>query len=118
MDCLPHIHLVAIHAEPGYRSETPGVGALCRRETFLAGAGVYRNSVHRDTGYVAAGWQPWELGAMRIGGIAGIATGYRDYPVPVAAVFLSVWHVHLTLLPKVPGATPATLGVSLTLAIP
>ena len=115
MDCLPHIHLVAIHAEPGYRSETPGIGALCRKGTFLAGGGAYRNSVHRDTAYIAGGWQPLELGRVRVGAIVGVATGYRDYPIPLAAAFVSVWNVHFTMLPSVPGATPATLGISFTL---
>ena len=115
MDCLPHLHLVAIHAERGYRSEIPGIGVLCREKKSLVGGGVYRNSVHRETAYLAAGWQPVEAGMMRLGVIAGMASGYRDYPVPIAAGFVSIGHLHLTLVPKVRNTTPATLGISFTL---
>lgn len=114
MDCLPHFHAYAIHGEPGYRSGIPGIGALCRDGERLAGAGVYSNSLGKGTAYAAGGWQPWTIGNVRIGALAGLATGYRPHPVPLAAAFVSVWHVHLTLIPKVEGKTPATAGLSFT----
>ena len=42
MDCLPHIHVVAIHApsEADYKTLTPVVGMLCLNDALLAGAGV------------------------------------------------------------------------------
>ena len=118
MDCLPHFHLVALHAERGYRSEIPGIGILCRQDQYLVGGGVYRNSIHRDTAYLAAGWQPVQFGMLRLGALAGMATGYRDYPVPVAAGLISIGHIHLTLVPKVRDTTPATLAISFTLGLP
>jgi hypothetical protein len=114
MDCLPQVHVVAIHAEHGYRSEIPGLGALCRKGDFLAGAGAYRNSLGKSTAYIAGGWQPLTYGSVRAGVIVGLATGYRPHPVPMAAAFVSVWHVHFTLIPKVEGKTPATAGISFT----
>lgn len=118
-DCLPHIHVAAVHAERGYHSGIPGIGVLCRKNELLVGAGVYQNSVKGDgprktTAYVAGGWQPLQLRGVRAGLIVGLATGYRPGPVPLAAGFVSWRHVHFILIPPVKDVTPATAAVSFT----
>ena len=121
MDCLPHLHLAAYHAAPGYRGDTPGIGALCRQADWLAGAGVMRNSVGATSFYAAAGWQPLRIGPVRIGVYGGVINGdpYRDgAPFPFVAGLISLptgpaeWH--LSLLPAVPNISPATAGLSVT----
>lgn len=124
MDCLPHLHLAAYHATPGYRGDTPGIGVLCRSGgsgDLLAGVGIMRNSVGATSAYAAIGWQPLRIGPVRIGGYGGVINGYpyRDgAPFPFAAGLISIptgraeWH--LSLLPAVPGISPATAGLSAT----
>ncbi len=116
-DCLPHIHVAAIHAEPGFRSSTPGLGALCTFDEFMAGAGAFKNSLGDTSAYAAVGAQPWRLGPVKVGAIIGGVTGYPQSPTVMAAGFVSVGPVHLTLIPKLPGKTPLTLGLSFTIPI-
>jgi len=114
MDCLPHIHVAAIHADHGYRSFTPGIGAMCRGK-YLLGAGVYKNSLGNGSAYAAAGWQPWTLWGVKIGGLAGVVSGYEeDRVVPLAALFVSYKHLHFSFIPEVKTKTPAVMGFSFT----
>jgi hypothetical protein len=114
MDCLPHIHVAAIHADHGYRSFTPGLGVMCESKVLL-GAGAYKNSLGDLSTYAAAGYQPWKLGALKIGALAGVATGYKHYDVvPLAAVLVSYKNLHFTFIPEVKTKTPAVLGLSFT----
>jgi len=116
MDCLPQIHLAALHSESGFRSAVPGLGVLCRSPgDMLIGAGGYQNSLGRGSVYLAAGKEPWVFGGVKAGFIGGVVTGYRDSAVPMLAGFASYKQVHLTLIPKVPGLTPWTLGLSFTI---
>lgn len=113
-DCGPHVHLLAFHSEDHYETVTPGLGALCHEDTRLLGAGAYRNSLGKGSAYAAGGWQPIKIKDVRIGVIAGIVTGYMDTVVPLGAVFVSVGKIHLSIIPKVEGKTPATLGLSVS----
>lgn len=120
MDCMPQLHLAAIHAEPGYRGDTPGLGVLCRDGDLLAGAGLLRNSIGQRSAYAIAGWQPLRLGPVRIGAVAGAINGYRyrdGAAMPFAAGVVSVpagrAEIHLTVIPSSP-VSPATLGLSLS----
>ena len=92
MDCLPHIHAVAIHAPPSpeYRTSVPGLGALCRDGDRVLGAGGYNNSNGDFSKYVAVGVQPWRAAGLRIGGIVGTVDGYKSgHAEPLAAALLS-----------------------------
>ena len=113
MDCLPQIHVAAIHAEHGYRSFTPGIGAFCRAGRAIVGAGGFRNSIGRGTAYAAGGYQ-WPVRSLRVGGYAGLATGYRPHPVPFGAMLVSAGHFHLSFIPEIKGKTPMTFGFSFT----
>jgi hypothetical protein len=115
MDCLPHIHVAAIHADHGYRSFTPGLGVMCKGAKVLFGGGAYKNSLGDTSTYVAAAYQPWTIGQAKVGVIAGAATGYAHYDVvPIAAVMVSYKHLHFTFIPEVKSKTPAVLGISFT----
>lgn len=115
MDCLPHIHVAAIHADPGhgYNTFTPGIGVMCESK-FLVGGGIYRNSISRTSTYAAVGYQPMRLANVKIGFIAGAVTGYLEDVVPLAAVLVSYKNVHFTLIPEVKTKTPAVVGISFT----
>lgn len=114
MDCLPHIHVAAIHASHGYHSFTPGLGVMCEAK-YLLGGGVYKNSMGHTSKYVAAGYQPWRVGEVKIGAIGGVVSGYLPGVVPLAAVFVSYRDMHFTFIPEVKTKTPAVLGISFTL---
>lgn len=119
-NCGLHVHVAAYHSEPGFNTATPGVGVICdtRFEDVRAGMGVFRNSIGRPSVYVGAAWQPLRLGSARIGVFGGAITGYRDYPLPMAAGLASLpladkTVLHLTVLPSVKGLTPATVAFSI-----
>lgn len=116
MDCLPHIHVAALHAEPGYRTATPGIGILCKQADTLLGAGLYSNSIGNLSKYAFAGWQPLQLGQVKLGVIAGVVDGYRmnnGGATPMAALVASYKHIHLTLIPGTP-KNDAALALSFT----
>ena len=118
MDCLPQLHVAAIHAEAGFNSFTPGLGVLCRKKDYLAGAGVYHNSIRKTSAYAIIGWQPWEVAGVKFGVVVGVATGYYQPIMPMAAGAISYRGVNLLLIPRVQGVTPATLALSFDLHFP
>lgn len=122
MDCLPHFHVAAYHAEAGFRSATPGIGALCRKGDLLAGAGVFSNSIGNASLYAIGGWQPWRIGEARVGAFAGVINGYRRGAMPFAAAAVSVPYrdgeLHFTVIPKVSNLSPLTVGFSFTWRLP
>ena len=100
---------------------TPGLGLIRRQDDWLAGAGVFRNSIGRWAGYGYVGWQ-YPFKRVRIGGIAGITHRYLWNDggiVPLAAAVVTV-PVTKTLaldfvgIPHIRNATYATLNVSLS----
>ncbi|MBT0570764.1 hypothetical protein KIK84_10525 [Curvibacter sp. CHRR-16] len=120
MDCQPQLHLAAYHSQPGYRSDTYGLGLLCALDAdFSLAAGHYSNSIGRPSNYGAVAWQPWVVGGARLGGFAGIVSGYRRDPIPIGAavvtipaIFHTQAHVHVTMIPHVDGYVPDTLEIS------
>jgi hypothetical protein len=119
MDCLPHIHIAAYHAEAGYNNNTPGLGVLCDAGgDWRLAAGTYFNSVRKQSYYAGAAWQPVKIGAVKLGAYGGLATGYKPHAVPFAAGVVSVplgrAEFHLIAIPKVTGITPATAALSVT----
>lgn len=74
---------VSRHSSPGYHEANHGIGV--RIDTgALAGwsAGTYRNSLDRQTVYVAREWLHQVAGPLHVGVVAGLATGYRWAVVP------------------------------------
>lgn len=119
MDCLPHIHVAALHApsEQQFRTFTPGLGVLCRKADWLAGAGVYRNSIGTTSKYVMGGYQPLRIGPVAVGAFVGAVDGYRRNHGgfnPMGGLALSWGHVHVIAWPQVKDYSPAGLAVSFT----
>lgn len=122
MDCLPQIHTIAIHAEPGYRSVVPGVGVLCSENNDIMGAGLYQNSIGRQSEYIFAGKYLTKYKSAKFGIIGGVVTGYQESKVsPLGGLVASVptyfGAVHFIGAPKVKYLTPAFVQISFTFDI-
>lgn len=116
MEYQTHLHLGAWHEDPNFgTTANPGIGVFVREDSFIAGAGVWRNSLKETAPYVFAGWQPANIGPVKIGGILG-ATKYKGLPRPVGGVLFtyqfkgSEWHFLAT--PRVKNYAPATIHLS------
>jgi hypothetical protein len=113
--------------ETDLHNTTPGVGVIRRQDDWLAGAGVFRNSIGRWAGYGYAGWQypfgNFAAGPIRVGGIAGITHHYlwnNGGIVPLAAGVVTIpvtptVSIDLVGIPRIPNATFATLNLSLSI---
>ena len=143
MDCLPHILAIALHSQGGFNTAVPGAGIFCRSgedAQYIAGAGAYANSeravARKVSQYAFGGWQPFDVGPVRIGGMVGLVDGYsynsgRTLPMAalvasVSALDLPAWpllkpvkrvvdEIHLVAIPPVRGVTPAVAQFSFTL---
>lgn len=105
---------------------TPGVGVIRRQDNWLAGVGIFRNSVGRWAGYGYGGWQypvaQLANGPLRIGGIAGATHHYffnNGGIVPLGAAVVTVpvtktVALDLVGIPRIKNATYATLNLSLS----
>lgn len=100
---------------------TPGIGLLRRQDRWMAGLGVFRNSLGRWAGYGYAGYQ-WPIGPVLAGGIVGATHKYNANNggiVPLAAGVVTVplsdrWSIDLVAIPHVANYSYATLNVSLS----
>lgn len=119
------LHLHSLHestTRADLTDHTPGVGVMRRTpEHWLAGAGIFRNSLGRTAGYGYVGRQ-WPLGPVLAGGIGG-ATHRYDYNdggiVPLGAIVVTVpvdknWAVHLLGIPRIRDFTYATLHLTVS----
>lgn len=103
---------------------TPGIGLLRRQDGWLAGAGVFRNSVGRWAGYGYGGYQ-WPIGPVLAGGIAGVTHHYNFNNgglVPLAAGVVTVplserLAIDLVAIPRLKNYTYATLNLSLAIKL-
>lgn len=100
---------------------TPGIGVIrVTPDHWLAGAGVFRNSLARTAGYAYVGKQ-WPVGKIEIGGIAGVTHHYNfnnGNIVPLAAALVTVpvndrWSIDVLGIPHLKGYTYATLHFAL-----
>jgi hypothetical protein len=100
---------------------TPGLGLLRRQDGWLAGAGVFRNSVGRWAGYGYGGYQ-WPVGPVLVGAIAG-ATHHYNFNnggiVPLGAAVVTVpvskaVALDFVAIPRVTNYTYATLNASVS----
>lgn len=122
IDCTPQIHVAAIHAEAGYRSEVPGLGILCVKEDLILSAGRYSNSVGTMSNYAVVGTYLGTISGIRYGIVGGTVNGYAatnggDYmpmAAAVATIPLNGFNIHLTMVPRVPNYTPAFVQFSIT----
>lgn len=68
----------------GYNEINTGVGFEHDvAEDWRMGAGVYRNSIRKDSYYAGAIYAPYSLFGVKIGTSLGIVTGYGN-PLPMA----------------------------------
>lgn len=95
---------------------TPGLGVMrVTPSHWLAGAGVFRNSVSRTAGYAYVGkeWRVWRIYA---GGIAGLTHHYNYNNggiVPLGAAMISVpladrWSLDILGIPRIGNYTYTT----------
>jgi hypothetical protein len=96
---------------------TPGVGVMrVTPDYWLAGAGIFRNSIARTAGYAYVGKQ-WRLGKIQAGAIAGLTHHYNFNNggiVPLGAAVISVplaerWTLDVLGIPRVSNYTYATV---------
>jgi hypothetical protein len=107
--------------ETDLHNTTPGLGLLRRQDGWLAGAGVFRNSIGRWAGYGYGGYQ-WPVGPVLLGGIAGATHHYFFNDggiVPLAAGLVTVpvsktVAIDFVAIPRITNYTYATLNVSLS----
>lgn len=133
MDCDLQLHVAAYHETSAYYAEapyyeadvkrfnndTPGLGLLCATEkpdTSVA-VGTYYNSLRKQSYYAAVAYQPYRLGSVKIGGLAGVVTGYREGLTPMLAAAVSVpitksISAHIMAVPSITSVSPATAALS------
>lgn len=65
------------HRSAGYNENNLGLGIEYRTSPELSFmAGSYYNSVRKNTAYAAVNWQPWSMGAFKLGAAVGVMNGY------------------------------------------
>jgi hypothetical protein len=116
-------HLHSFHestSDPDITDHTPGLGLMRRTpEHWLLGAGVFRNSLGRASGYAVGGKQ-WELGPVRAGALAGLTHNYRGNGggvVPLATGLVTVplgerLAAEFILIPRVRNYSYATFHIA------
>lgn len=113
------LHGLSWHAAPRAEFDNTGRewnernGGLGIRHTFSdtwsVQAGAYRNSVDRTTVYAVANYTPVQFGALRVGGFAGVGSGYRT-PL-LAGGLVELGPVSVRIIPPIKGTTPLTFGL-------
>ena len=92
------------HESHCHNHVTPGIGFEHPfSESWRLAIGAYSNSNCSESAYIAGAWLPLRYGALRLGTITGLVTGYRTSPAP-AGGFVAVyerrdWKVNLILIP-------------------
>jgi hypothetical protein len=116
MDCLPQLHVAAIHAESGYNTATPGIGVLCADGNYILGAGMFRNSISKKSSYAIGGKYLGTINGIQYGLIGGVINGYNNGKVlPLGGFVASYKQMHLLFTPPVSGQSPALVEVSFTI---
>ncbi len=98
-------------------NNTPGLGIMrVTDDHWLAGAGIFRNSLARTAGYAYLGKQ-WPVGRIRVGGIAGLTHNYNFNDgglVPLGGLLVTVpladrWALDMIGIPRIGDMTYTTL---------
>lgn len=104
-------------SETDLTNNTPGLGLMRVTENhWIAGAGIFRNSLARTAGYAYVG-KEWPVGRILVGGIAGITHNYNFNDgglVPLGGLLVTVpladrWSLDLIGIPRLSGYTYNTL---------
>lgn len=101
----------------------PGVGVEVQwQPAHAVSAGYFLNSLDEDSVYLMYHFTPLALGRhVRVGGMAGVVTGYPGYhggdAAPAGGFVAKIegdrFGANLILLPPLEDVTPATLGLQL-----
>jgi hypothetical protein len=122
IDCLPQIHLAALHAEGHYNTFVPGLAVLCTKDDNFVSAGAYDNSIGNASAYAVGGRYLGKVRGLQYGVAAGTVNGYPANAggfIPMAGAVIS-WSVgpqmdvHLLLVPAVQNYTPAFVQLSVS----
>lgn len=105
----------------GVHDWTPGIGLMRRQGPWLAGAGLFRNSLGREAGFAYVGWQK-PFRRVRLGGILGATHRYYWNDggiVPLLAAVVTVplssrWSTEFIAVPPVKDVSYATVNVTLS----
>lgn len=104
-----------------YEQENLGFGLEhVLNDRWRLAAGIYRNSIRTDSGYVGASYLPAELWGARLGASFGVVSGYSGNLVPVIIPTVSYdGSVGFNLLVMPPyDRNPAGLGLQLKFRLP
>ena len=114
------LHGLSWHAAPRAEFDNTGrewnernVGLGIRHtfsDTWSVQAGAFRNSVDRTTVYAVANYTPVQFGALRVGGFAGLGSGYKSTPL-LAGGLVELGPVSVRIIPPIKGTTPLTFGL-------
>lgn len=107
-------------SEADLTNNTPGIGLMRVTEKhWIAGAGIFRNSLARTAGYAYVG-KEWPVGKILVGGIAGVTHHYNFNDgglVPLGGLLVTVpladrWALDLIGIPRLSGYTYNTLHIA------
>ena len=94
--------------DKGLRNANPGLGFEYKlNDTWSATAGRFINSDNAHSSYAGTYYQPWHLGVVKLGVVAGAFNGYPKafgggwFPavIPVATYESGRWGLNMALVP-------------------
>jgi hypothetical protein len=94
--------------QKGLRNANPGIGLEYRIDpTWSATAGRFRNSNNANSNYAGAYYQPWRMGNVKLGVVAGFFNGYPNafdggwFPalIPTASLERGHWGLNVAWVP-------------------
>jgi hypothetical protein len=97
-----------LDADKGLRNANPGLGfEYPLHDAWSVTAGRFTNSDNAHSSYVGAYYQPWRLGPVKVGVVAGAFNGYPKayqggwFPavIPTASLENGHWGLNVALVP-------------------
>ncbi len=108
--------------DKGLRNANPGVGfEYTLNEHWSATAGRFINSNDANSSYVGAYYQPWRVGSVKLGVVAGAFNGYPKafdggwFPavIPTASLESGRWGLNVALVPPLKDRLSGALSFQL-----
>lgn len=104
-----------------YEQENLGFGLEhVLNDRWRLAAGIYRNSIRQDSGYVGVSYLPVEMWGARVGASVGMVSGYTGNLVPIFIPTVSLdgrFGFNLLVMPPY-DKNPAGLGLQLKIRLP
>jgi hypothetical protein len=94
--------------DQGLRNANPGLGfEYALNDTWSVTAGRFRNSNNANSNYAGAYYQPWRMGNVKLGVVAGFFNGYPNafdggwFPalIPTASLERGHWGLNVAWVP-------------------